>query len=271
MKNVLLVGNGVVRNKSNDWSSLIAKLSKIEKSRVENIPNPITTTVISDDNKEIKEKIASYLKKNSSNNSFSFTNLNIDTILTTNYSYEIEKSFDNSFIDKKDKYIFSKTSRKDNKYLIHTYNKVNGKEIWHIHGEIRKIDSMICSINDYGRQIERITKYIDDKNGEEIQTFDSWIDYFINSNLFVVGQGFDYAETDLWWLLAFRKRNKCKGKIIFYEMDNMNNSDKHEILQKYGVIVKNLNYVNSNDYQSFYKDAFKDIEKQITASKKHNK
>lgn len=85
--------------------------------------------------------------------------------------------------------------------------------IWHIHGEAAKPDTMIIGHYYYGRLLSRIQKY----TAETIQRYKiaersgtafyprSWVDYILFGNVYIVGQGMDLSEMDLWWLMDCKK------------------------------------------------------------------
>ena len=49
--------------------------------------------------------------------------------------------------------------------------------------------------------------------------FCSWFDYFVYGDLYILGQGFDFSEFDLWWLISRRQRAKRigTGRAIFFQ------------------------------------------------------
>ena len=99
----------------------------------------------------------------------------------------------------------------------------------------------------------------------------SWIDAFILNDVYSVGFGLDYAESDLWWLLERKNREETNhGKFYFYEPNSNSSYYKHRLIECYGGIVNTLGYTieNENDnndrlYQEFYKAALADIRNKI--------
>lgn len=67
----------------------------------------------------------------------------------------------------------------------------------------------------------------------------SWIDIFLNDNIYILGLGLDFGEIDLWWLLSYRNRlildNKIqKNKVIYIKnkkliSSNINLSEEEKI------------------------------------------
>lgn len=156
-----------------------------------------------------------------------------EAILTTNYSYEIEKSLCPGFhvsIGKSSKYRKKTCKEKPKAETMALYqymcvpNENNETIIWHIHGEAAIPDSMIIGHYYYGRLLSRIQTYtvetirryrIAERSGDLFYPR-SWVDYILFGNVFIVGQGMDQSEMDLWWLMDC-KRLYGKGKAVLYK------------------------------------------------------
>ena len=103
----------------------------------------------------------------------------------------------------------------------------------------------------------------------------SWIDIFLNDNIYILGLGLDFGEIDLWWLLSYRNRlildNKIqKNKVIYIKnkkliSSNINLSEeekiknilknkeekaKIEMLKVFGVEIKEI--ILENNYIDYY-------------------
>ena len=98
--------------------------------------------------------------------------------------------------------------------------------IWHIHGEAAIPDSMIIGHYYYGRLLSRIQTYtaetirrykIAERNGDLFYPR-SWVDYILFGNVYIVGQGMDQSEMDLWWLMDCKKLYG-KGTAVLYKPD----------------------------------------------------
>ena len=222
-----------------------------------------------------------------------------DEILTTNYGYELESAaFGEEQLSnyRLKKIVRSTTGRVDRRYLLHTYNEVysNGapNRIWHIHGEARKTESMVIDHYHYGSLLNRFINfyrwrgndYAKFKNYDEIPK-ESWLDAFMTGDVYILGQGFDFAEMDLWWLVNRKKLDKnAGGKIFFYEPKSDREYDsKTELLKIYGVQPLTMGYQLPEKYghrptakvraayetkkqevfRSFYRDAIADIVKRV--------
>ena len=288
---VLLFGNGLSRQV--DWKQFIKAVSnkdveKYYKNKDAQLPNLILTSTVTDINDLARQnKYIEYLDKyncTSSEQIKNLLNINFDAILTTNYTYELECNLKNNYCDlsdnaKRESYAKTTESGYDSKYFIHTFNRVaNGvslQDIWHIHGEQRRKSSMVLTHDEYARLMGQIIDY-NNKIGNKYDyyydnlKFKSWIDYFVMSDLYILGQGFDFAEFDLWWLLLRRIREKAKtGKIIFYEPRNEDNKYKLLALEDLGVKTETLGCVIDKSksideqYKSFYDIAIKDIHQKV--------
>ena len=213
--------------------------------------------------------------------------MGFDDILTTNYSYELEEAaFGMAELSEyKLKKINKCTQGKvEPRYLLHSYNEVSCRSvknrIWHVHGESRKPDSMILGHYWYGNMLFSITEelkqkknqyYFKQNHGEEIQ-FDSWLDSFILGDVYVLGFGYDLSELDLWWLLNRKYReNADKGRMIFYEMESLEQREKIELMRLFGVCVRSFGMMKpdrgdpqySQKYEAFYAAAIEDIHREI--------
>ena len=294
----ILLGNGVIYNVESKWEKIIDKLAKneVKKEKIE-APYSLMATIITDsDDRKRQEKYLNYFTDNNDKGEkykyFKYElidellKLPFNAILTTNYTYEIENALVANFSilepRKQSKFAcFQNPSQnskfpKDSRYLLRTFNRLYSKaigqrDIWHIHGEVRRKTSMVLTHDEYARLIGEILKYnkarADDyeKKADNLE-FKSWIDYFIMADLYIVGQSFDFSEFDLWWLLNRRIRERGKiGKVVFYEPVKKDNSHKLNALDAMGVECKTLDIVINDEtenykYQEFYQKVIKDIQ-----------
>lgn len=282
---VLLAGNGLVRKYGYSWHDFITKcvkkaddINKYTKGESFQIPNTILSIALIDCNDKIRhDRYEDSLKQLTyKENPFidKIINLPFDSILTTNYTYDIEYAIKGNYpgLSNEAKNNYAHAVKKDAKYLIHTYNEFKDyPPIWHIHGEARRKSSLILSHEEYARLINKIVEYSNSrKNDYEKYHNDvdmqSWVDYFILGDLYILGFGFDYTEFDLWWLINRRMREKAKtGKIYFYEPKSDGNYYKQNAMKKMGINVETLGMeiISDNDsskYDDFYNKAIADIE-----------
>jgi hypothetical protein len=291
MENVLFIGNGINRlqeENSLDWGKLLEKVSSQYHINA-NLKNPLKPFPLSFDemtnlkpgNNNFNSKIKN-LKKNISKSFFELAKKNNDRwhndyhskfmdvdnfnyILTTNYDYAFETSVDANFFAKK------RTYAQDNKEVLHSLRrvyKIKEKNIYHVHGELennRKYDSnnyesyieesIMIGFAHYASYHKKIMTNINRKNIEnEIENKKSieWPFLFFTNNIHIVGFGFDFSESHLWWLLQKRKAYihdsiEIKNKIFYYmpkflvqnrdqlkfkNQDDLNERIKLEINQK---------------------------------------
>ncbi len=282
---VLFIGNGCYYNPDFDWNEVIFNYvgHPMVKGLSKHVPN--TIKVLPADINEIshKERLKRAFKNYQYLNNDKLMELidkgGFDTILTTNYTYDIECELDDKFlniVDKTKKYARSSASRLDQKYLIKTHNVIEKcfkdartMHIWHIHGELRNSNSIILSHDAYGSLTGKITQYIDESHSNYVSNnikFDSWIDYFVFADIYIIGFGYDYSEFDLWWLLNKRFRTNNRGKMVFYQLPTDEiKIERLNLISQFDVKTKSLGYASgSKDYSSFYLDVYKDILKEIS-------
>ena len=158
----------------------------------------------------------------------------IDAILTTNYTYEIEKALNEDFVCKVGrKCKHRKVARQDvgeyERGQLHTFFDVGETfpHIWHIHGEAAKHQSMIIGHYYYGKLIAKAQKHIANHmavykaflSGKTDFTPSSWIDYFMLGDVYMVGLGLDISEMDLWWLISCKKLHFPETKVVLFKPD----------------------------------------------------
>ena len=282
--NVLLLGNGINRAfGASSWDDIISGLSTGEydskpgwAKEIQKLPNSLQTIVISSDSvhdgmKQVSEKLMPCsLKAEHGNMLRNYLDLNFDAVLTTNYSYEIEKALLHDFT-----IIQGKASKYRNRTMIGTkpqeqfgifkYLDVDGKNIWHVHGEAAKADSMVLGHYYYGKLLSeiqnRVPQFIGAYKVSKTRRIDitikSWIDYFLIGNIYIVGLSLDPSEMDLWWLINCKKRNFCNcGKIYLYE-PNMEN-DKHIALRALADTF-DISYSKTTVKKGGYKDYYRSV------------
>jgi hypothetical protein len=213
--------------------------------------------------------------------------IGFDHILTTNYSYELERVADPR-VDRSGKYCKNMIRNIDPlkpaepKYMLHTYNSVqfNGKEnrIWHIHGEARKPHSIILGHYYYGTLLGRYQQELENRGNQQYYReaagqppiISSWLDAFIMGDVYALGFGFDFAEMDLWWLLNRKKReNAAHGNLYFYAPDQSDDAGKYSLLQAYGAKIERCGCGGKPiDYREFYDEAIVKIKDKVCANRR---
>ena len=314
---VLLLGNGInLLHNMYSWKDVLRKINVNPHISVDDLtsPMPLQAILVTNDNinnilkdkaKDKNSDINFYGKISSEEQRKQLQKLlcmGFDHILTTNYSYELELaglSLQSDISDYQFKKISNHTSaveKVEPKYMLHSFNQVTYNDvenkIWHIHGEARKIDSMVLGHYQYGSLFSRIKhelektgkEYIKKQEKDEPIEIQSWMDAFILGDVHILGFGFDTSEFDLWWLINRKKREKAShGKIYFYEPIKEDFDERIELLkaldveiQNYGIVIpeklsedasisdqRKRKEEISQAYLNFYLCAMDDIKKRI--------
>ncbi len=294
---VLLLGNGLSRAyNAGSWDHFLNVINRKKEEFPEpnmiSMPMPLKIILLTDNHvgSAMKENKSYFLKgfydeldKEICNQIRKLFDCGFDYILTTNYSYELEYTVYGDKLNENrlktiQKYIGM--DRAENKYMLHTFNQVEYEDrkidIWHIHGEARKPDSMIIGSDYYSRLISRVieetnkSERYDLKEGKNINliSVDSWVDALLFGDVYVLGFGYDYSEQDLWWLLN-RKANETridKGRTYYYEPDTKDDVRiKKSLLRVFGVETDGLDmgYHGEISFKDFYRDAIEDIARRV--------
>ncbi len=297
---VLFLGNGLNLAYSGiSWSGLIEKIAKrddFDWSRSE-MSMPLQAILASDNQirtslKTSKEDFRGKIRNEQQMEVLrDLLTIGFDDILTTNYSYELEEASLGKYelSDRQIVKLMRYTSENaERNYLLHTYNQVQcgdtENRIWHVHGEIRKTDSMILGHYWYGKLLYKIIEeseknkdhYARNQKEGKPTELNSWMDSFILGDVYVLGFGFGLSEVDLWWLLNRKQRERAEhGKVYFYELRSEKQREKTELLKLMDAEVLDLGFSHTDkikpdgepDYRSFYAAAIKDIRKKITEKK----
>ena len=164
--NVLLLGNGINRAfDTGSWSDLLDDMScngyrEEEREALKEIPYSLQAMVMTGDNvdegvKHIAEKliVTDNIDDEQRGLIRRLLSSHFDAVLTTNYTYDIEKSINLDFncnISSRSKYRFSSmknATRKEKQFGLYRYMNVDQSgtfpNIWHIHGEAGLPDSMV--------------------------------------------------------------------------------------------------------------------------------
>ena len=293
---VLFLGNGLNLAYSGiSWTDLIRKIAKrddFDWSRSE-MPMPLQAILASDNRIRTSLKIAKEDFRGKIRNEQQMEvlrdllTMGFDDILTTNYSYELEEAALGKYelTDRQVAKLMRYTSKNpERNYLLHTYNQVKcgntENRIWHVHGEIRKTDSMILGHYWYGKLLYKIIEESEknkdhyarnQKEGKLIER-NSWMDSFILGDVYVLGFGFGLSEVDLWWLLNRKQRERAEhGRVYFYELRSEKQREKTELLKLMDVEVLDLGFSDTEkttpdgkpDYKAFYQAAINDIRRKM--------
>ena len=309
---VLLLGNGLNRMfKGGSWDDLLNALRDEKKYPLAQekyiIPNGFKAPMLA--NGDLKTKISEYIKDDKNQDKIyscnsnellevvrAFALLPFDFILTTNYSYELELALSNVQVsdEKKIKKLLANIgdSKAESKYAMRTFNRVSNKDyerdIWHIHGEYRKPDSIILGQYYYGNLLTKYSEslkntYISTEKSvktEKPKKINTWTEAFMLGDVYIVGLGMDFSEVDLWWLLEKKKinQNNYAGSTYFYNPLVQENIDrdikkaqegpeacKTYLMETYDAKVKNFGFKIKDyaDYPEFYKLVYEDLKKEL--------
>ena len=274
---VLLLGNGINRaHNFASWDELIKSiqcvtLTQEEQKEIENIPYPLQAVILTKDSidekmKEIASELTA-LKATPEEERLlcKFSSIPFDTILTTNYTYELEKSLNPEFTCKVGcRSKFRKTTEvdagKETISLLHTYFQVKDDVpiVWHVHGETAKPNTMILGHYYYGKLLSKIQQYITslkkrigaNRAKEQGIKCMSWIDYFMLGDIYIVGLGLHPSEFDLWWLINCKKRHFPETNVILYKPDI---SVGEKLLAEAYNIKVDSEGLEETDFKSYYK------------------
>ncbi len=283
---VLLLGNGIHKTYFNEsWDALLRKMNPDMDQdlwdQVSKLPYPLMAVVAAKDHlndcmktegrymteQHIQRKEADMLRK--------ILGCRFDTVLTTNYTYEIEQALHPNFTCK-----FASACKYRNKTCkdkpagetsaLYQYMNIPAGEkpipVWHIHGEAARADSMIIGHYYYGKLLSVIKQYASEsikryktalRQGEEFYPR-SWVDYFLYGNVSIIGQGLHFSEMDLWWLINCKKRNGT-GNITWYEPNIK--MENRMLADAYDVKIKTCT-VKQDEFENYYTAVLDSLAKQ---------
>jgi len=182
--------------------------------------NAIRTKMM--DEKDLKTYIANEVSKIVPNVIHErIRSLNVPHIMTTNYEFSIEgespKGNSGLVVERS--------------YSVFRKYELNGSTYWHLHGDCNNPASINLGYEHYCGQLQNMRNYTATgttyktegvlkkplikrlSSGGQIN-YQSWIDLFFTKDIYILGLGLDYVESDLWWLITYRARNKFyKNKV----------------------------------------------------------
>ncbi|MBP1548049.1 MAG: hypothetical protein J6A37_15805 [Oscillospiraceae bacterium] len=288
---ILLVGNGINRAFSEkSWEEIIQECAKnnnvsYDKDIYNKMPYNMQIVVATGDNvdKSMKKLCDSMRQIPVIDEQKAFIGKLLDLpfthILTSNYTYEIEKT-----VKECKRYNIVKTDKNGravNDMMLHRpiVMKYGNSEryIWHIHGHVGAANSIVMGHYYYGKLLGRIQKYVPSflkrYNGcckyEKNCSVQSWVDLFMTGNVHILGLGMDFTENDLWWLVCCKKRHFPESRIYFYEPAENIDLDKRRMMECYNIYIPEL-HVYNNNYIDFYHSAIELIQKNLTGGDTNN-
>lgn len=266
---VIEYGNIIKSYKYNEYNSINFPMRMMARSLGESkvIQKAIKEKIRNDFPGKFDEEQKKFIEK--------LLGLDVSSILTTNYSFEFERSsIEKCSIGKIPRY-YKKGNVLNEEYDkdIHQYIELRGnnKKLWHIHGIATRYKSIVLDHYAYGKLLNKIqkhTKNIIKKFTSPNYKMVSWVDYFLVGDVHILGFKFDLAEVDLWWLLSFKSRHFQFAKTYFYCMEEELEPEIKIMLQTYNVEIidprKSKNDAEGlidqqKKYEEFYKSAIEEI------------
>lgn len=285
---ILMLGNGINRAFDSDsWDDLLNSIDR-RRERYDiggfHVPEALKAILLTEDNvdkalKSKKNELANLGTEKHEQQTRILRRLlalPFDEILTTNYSYELETAALGSHAVseralRRMQGHSDEVSRCEQRFLLHTFNRIitehGERRVWHIHGEARKPGSMILGAYFYGNLLGKLVE-LNKKRGnyyaqsrlESSPKIRSWADAFILGDVYILGFGFGFSETDLWWLLNRKKREPGVGRVFFYELKppEETNRAKLDLLKLMGVKII-YSPVEAGNWREAYERAVADI------------
>lgn len=273
MRKTILLGNGINRcilsNVSwGDLLSTIATKYNIEINQNISFPMQFETlvnqvlinskTAIDDAYTEIKQEIISLLKSAALPNNAPHKALtdNADSIITTNYDFLIEQSIDKNFSFEN---IPIRSKDGNNKYNLRNSILVSEKEVFHIHGDMRRAQSICLGYEHYAGTVQHLREALatkKDNGSEKIPAIvlalrnpkystNTWAEKLFTDDVNIVGLALTQSEIDIWWLITYRatllyaNRFNCKellnNKIVYHDIGDVFDEKKRFTLENLGV------------------------------------
>jgi hypothetical protein len=224
---------------------------------------------------ELKNIIARYTEKMEKNEVHdNIINLGVHHILTTNYDRALERAAGLG----EDDDASNEGVVRERRYGLFRRFKLPRHMVWHIHGDHKQPETIMLGYEHYSGYLERMRSYVTsapryEKNSiaplvKRLKSSDSrvysWIDFFFQSKVYIVGLTLDFSEMHLWWLLTYRARmradKKTRGLVrnsIFYiypATAAKGERQKLELLEKTGVVNVAIP-MSAGQWKQYYSDA----------------
>lgn len=282
-KKVLLIGNGIARCfNSSSWFEIIediAKEHKVDYKEIVKLYPPSQIVVASNNDlenvaKDIADKLIDKVDNKICNNNFCNSNclLNtilskrFDSILTTNYSNELERCFMHkknlSKVSKK--YTMPNLPEKKKRFQLYRYSSLGNNKVWHIHGDDKVPKSIIADTSYYCKlvaQIEEVLSKLLRRTYAKNFEYKTWVDYFVLGEVHILGFGLDFSEIDIWYLLDYKNRKYGSCKTIYHCPNGKIglSTEKELLLKTYGVYIEDSIVLNNDNYLKYYLDVLSSI------------
>ena len=280
----LLLGNGI--NRAFAQSSLDDLIEKVAESNgmgndmetIQKLPFPMQIVAACKDSvdKSMKGLAKTFRDTESGDEQKRYLrelcSLPLGAILTTNYTYELEKALNGRFTSgdyRKYRRLTKAVNSAEKQSLLFQFTALSCSEekyppIWHIHGEAHYPSSIVMGHYYYGKQLRMIENHIPEMyreyskaqtEGKDYQ-FKSWVDSFLLTDLYILGSGMDLSEADLWWLLCCKKRHPKGHRTVYITPTKDLTEEKELMLRTYDVEIKKHDDVG-DDYRPYLEDALR--------------
>lgn len=288
-QSALLLGNGLNRAIDNTaWEDLIRTVHEQYEitgdASYTNFPlafEQIELTALSNGTakeNDLKKMVAKYLPELKDLSLHKqYLALPFQEIMTTNYDYNLEKAVLSNF----DRKAYPRVT-KETKHSLGRSVTVEGKRIWHIHGEAR-YPTTICM--GYGHYCAHLARLMEKLGKERIAGADSpylfhylyhhgdpnppWPVLLFTHDIYIVGLALTTVEIDLWWLLSWRKRLMhthpklaIANTIHYYFREGECDAERRALLVSMGVELHPFMLVDDN-WKGMYAAILKSLGKQI--------
>lgn len=251
---VLLVGNGfnLVSDKGAGWNALLNRIAgeatteheeKVRKAK------PFTLwyeeIIRRSSSIYMKDEIAEYLRDLEPNNyHIELMNLGFSNILTTNYDYNLEKACNKDWQ--------TNHPAKENYYSLFRRNSIGPQSVWHIHGELNTVSSIMLGHEQYSGYMQKIRNFLTSgvitkskirkkrpylsryasKKSRSKGDIPTWVDLLLEKEVHIIGFSFDYTENHLWNLLMkkdkLRSKDSSIGDVLYHRCSNHKQTTEDE-------------------------------------------
>ncbi|MFD2640803.1 SIR2 family protein [Pseudomonas japonica] len=198
-------------------------------------------------------------------------------ILTTNYDFTIEEAFTGPLHTPD---FLSPESR----YSLFRRYRAGEREVWHIHGDSARPNSMVLGYDQYAGSLQKIRNYVTEgveikklgyrvsspvRNGNleftSNRTVYSWVDHFLRDHLHIVGLGMDFTEIDLWWLLLHKRRRLSQTGRVFYYQAGLTPSSETAVTSLMRSLNVEVVHVVADSWNACYLQIADEIERRVDA------
>jgi len=204
-----------------------------------------------------------------------FSNLKVSSILTTNYDYILEASFEASF--NRSILKASDIYRTETKYNNYRKIVVSNIPFFHIHGEEDRPGTLCLGYEHYIGSLQKLREEFHSKDDERTKSILGgakqeeviWADKFFMDEIYIIGFNLHESETDLWWLLTYRAflyysnkwgmRKLIKNRIVYYDAGGVADQNKKALLEGLHVEYVQIPETEKNNYRGRYQIIYEKI------------